>query len=130
MLQGLRKLEYAVLCRGQPITKYNPVAHNIRLHVHCHTCPYLNAQVSEYASWSTGYYGRMINAALAAVGAPPNLVQFVTGYGEAGNALVCGGVDKLIFVGSTVVGKKVRGVKEPMMKAYEWIEYRSGPKCW
>lgn len=50
----------------------------------------------------------MINAALAAVGAPPNLVQFVTGYGEAGNALVCGGVDKLIFVGSTVVGKKVR----------------------
>ncbi|MEW5302973.1 MAG: hypothetical protein WDW38_003925 [Sanguina aurantia] len=64
-------------------------------------------KVSEYASWSTGYYGRMINAALAAVGAPPNLVQFVTGYGEAGNALVCGGVDKLIFVGSTVVGKKV-----------------------
>ena len=30
-------------------------------------------------------------AALAAAGAPPNLVQFVTGYGEAGNALVTGG---------------------------------------
>ena len=34
-------------------------------------------------------------------GAPADLVQIVTGYGEAGNALVTGGVDKLIFVGST-----------------------------
>lgn len=48
-------------------------------------------QVSEHASWSAGYYGRMINAVLAAGGAPPNLVQFVTGYAEAGNALVTGG---------------------------------------
>jgi acyl-CoA reductase-like NAD-dependent aldehyde dehydrogenase len=31
-------------------------------------------------------------------------VQIVTGYGEAGNALVTGGVDKLIFVGSTKAG--------------------------
>lgn len=36
--------------------------------------------------------------------APADLVQIVTGYGEAGNALVTGGVDKLIFVGSTKVG--------------------------
>lgn len=49
----------------------------------------------------------MIKAALAAAGAPPDLVQIVTGYGEAGNAVVTGGVDKVIFVGSTVVGKKV-----------------------
>jgi acyl-CoA reductase-like NAD-dependent aldehyde dehydrogenase len=53
-------------------------------------------QVSEHASWSTGYYGRFIQAALAAAGAPPDLVQFVTGYGEAGNALVTGGVDKVM----------------------------------
>ena len=33
----------------------------------------------------------MISAALAAAGAPPNLVQIVTGYGEAGNALVTQG---------------------------------------
>ncbi|GFR39785.1 hypothetical protein Agub_g270 [Astrephomene gubernaculifera] len=64
-------------------------------------------KVSEHASWSTGYYGRMISAALAAAGAPADLVQFVTGYGEAGNALVTGGVDKVIFVGSTQVGKLV-----------------------
>ncbi|KAJ9528462.1 hypothetical protein QJQ45_020356 [Haematococcus lacustris] len=48
-------------------------------------------KVSEYASWSTGYYGRAIQAALAAAGAPQHLVQFVTGYGEAGQALVTGG---------------------------------------
>ena len=40
-------------------------------------------------------------------GAPEHLVQIVTGYAEAGNALVTSGVGKLIFVGSTQVGKKV-----------------------
>lgn len=40
-------------------------------------------------------------------GAPEHLVQIVTGYAEAGNALVTSGVNKLIFVGSTQVGKKV-----------------------
>ncbi len=34
-------------------------------------------------------------------------VQIVTGYAEAGSALVGGGVGKVIFVGSTAVGKKV-----------------------
>lgn len=66
------------------------------------------AQVSEHASWSAGYYGRMISAALAAAGAPEGLVQIVTGYGEAGSALVTGGVDKVIFVGSTQVGARAR----------------------
>lgn len=33
--------------------------------------------------------------------------QIVTGYGEAGSALVEGGVGKVIFVGSTEVGRKV-----------------------
>lgn len=31
----------------------------------------------------------------------------MTGYAEAGNALVTSGVNKLIFVGSTDIGKKV-----------------------
>ena len=60
-------------------------------------------QVSEHATWSSRYYGRIIAAALAAVGAPPDLVQIVTGDADAGEALVTGGVDKLIFVGSTEV---------------------------
>lgn len=64
-------------------------------------------KVSEHASWSSGYHSRVISAALAAAGAPKDLVQIVTGYGEAGNAIVTGGADKVIFVGSTMVGKKV-----------------------
>ena len=44
---------------------------------------------------------------LLLAGAPENLVQIVTGYAEAGNALVTSGVNKLIFVGSTEIGKKV-----------------------
>lgn len=40
-------------------------------------------QVSEHASWSSQYYGRIISAALAAVDAPPDLVQIVTGCGPA-----------------------------------------------
>ena len=65
------------------------------------------SQVSEHASWSSLYYGRIIAAALRAAGAPAGLVQIVRGHAEAGNALVTGGVDKLIFVGSTGVGRAV-----------------------
>ncbi|CAG9461445.1 unnamed protein product [Pedinophyceae sp. YPF-701] len=64
-------------------------------------------KVSEHASWSVAYYKRIIDAALEAAGAPKDLVQIVTGYAEAGNAVVTGGCDKVIFVGSTEVGKKV-----------------------
>lgn len=61
-------------------------------------------KVSEYASWSIGYYKRIIDACLDAVGAPRDLVQFVIGYGQTGDALVRSGVDKIIFVGSPSVG--------------------------
>jgi acyl-CoA reductase-like NAD-dependent aldehyde dehydrogenase len=61
-------------------------------------------KVSEYASWSIGYYKRIIDACLDAVGAPRDLVQFVIGYGQTGDALVRSGVDKVIFVGSPSVG--------------------------
>ena len=61
-------------------------------------------KVSEYASWSIGYYKRIIDGCLDAVGAPRDLVQFVVGYGETGSALVQSGVDKIIFVGSPEIG--------------------------
>jgi acyl-CoA reductase-like NAD-dependent aldehyde dehydrogenase len=61
-------------------------------------------KVSEYASWSIGYYKRIIDGCLDAVGAPRDLVQFVVGYGSTGSALVKSGVDKVIFVGSPQVG--------------------------
>jgi hypothetical protein len=51
--------------------------------------------VSEHASWCINFYSRILEAALAATGAPPGLVSFVTGYGDAGHALVTGGVDKV-----------------------------------
>jgi hypothetical protein len=54
-----------------------------------------HAQVSEHASWCINFYSRILEAALAAAGAPPGLVSFVTGYGDAGHALVTGGVDKV-----------------------------------
>ena len=40
-------------------------------------------------------------------GAPDGLVQIVTGYGDTGAALVRSGLGKLIFVGSTEVGRRV-----------------------
>ena len=65
-------------------------------------------KVSEHASWSAKYYSRVIQEALKAVGAPENLVQIVTGYGDCGNALVtCPLVSKVVFVGSCPVGRKV-----------------------
>lgn len=65
-------------------------------------------KVSEHASWSIGYYGRIIDACLDAVGAPKGLVQFVVGYGSTGAALMGpGGVDQIIFVGSPDVGSIV-----------------------
>ncbi|KAL6343877.1 hypothetical protein AAG906_027649 [Vitis piasezkii] len=63
-------------------------------------------KVSEHASWSGCFYLRIIQAALAAVGAPENLVDVITGFAETGEALVSS-VDKIIFVGSPDVGKMI-----------------------
>ncbi|KAH0993093.1 hypothetical protein GBA52_004576 [Prunus armeniaca] len=62
--------------------------------------------VSEHASWSGCFYFRIIQSALAAVGAPENLVDVITGFAETGEALVSS-VDKIIFVGSPGVGKMI-----------------------
>ncbi|CAI7850553.1 unnamed protein product [Closterium sp. NIES-53] len=63
--------------------------------------------VSEHASWGAHYYLDIIRSALKAVGGPPELVHVITGFGPTGSALVQSGVDRLIFVGSTAVGRKV-----------------------
>ncbi|CAH9104208.1 unnamed protein product [Cuscuta europaea] len=63
-------------------------------------------KVSEHASWSGCFYLRIIQTALAAVGAPENLVDIITGFGETGEALVSS-VDKVIFVGSPGVGRSI-----------------------
>ncbi|XP_019181178.1 PREDICTED: aldehyde dehydrogenase 22A1 [Ipomoea nil] len=63
-------------------------------------------KVSEHASWSGCFYLRIIQTALAAVGAPENLVEITTGFAETGEALVSS-VDKVIFVGSPGVGRSI-----------------------
>lgn len=63
-------------------------------------------KVSEHASWSGLFYSRIIQEALQNIGAPADLVHVITGYAETGEALVSL-VDKVIFVGSPGVGKKV-----------------------
>lgn len=68
----------------------------------------LVVKASEHTSWSTKYYGDVITAALRAAGAPTDLVQIITGYGDAGAALVQSPlVGHVVFVGSTAVGRKV-----------------------
>ncbi|RZB54972.1 Aldehyde dehydrogenase 22A1 isoform C [Glycine soja] len=61
-------------------------------------------KISEHASWSGCFYFRIIQSALAAIGAPEDLVEVITGFAETGEALVSS-VDKVIFVGSPGVGK-------------------------
>ncbi|CAK9007918.1 unnamed protein product [Durusdinium trenchii] len=63
-------------------------------------------KVSEFSAWSSQFLSRALRACLAAAGAPLDLVQLAPGYAEAGKALVEQS-DKVIFVGSVNVGRKV-----------------------
>jgi len=71
-------------------------------------------KVSEHTSWSADYFYRFVREALVQAKksgvvpmASPDLVQVITGFGESGAALVSSGVDKIIFTGSTQVGRMV-----------------------
>jgi acyl-CoA reductase-like NAD-dependent aldehyde dehydrogenase len=65
-------------------------------------------KVSEHASWSAGYFGRILRMALEVHGHNPDLVATVTGMADSGVALCTSPlVDKIIFTGSTPVGRKV-----------------------
>mmetsp|Transcript_17125 Transcript_17125/g.23534 ORF Transcript_17125/g.23534 Transcript_17125/m.23534 type:complete len:619 (-) Transcript_17125:289-2145(-) len=66
------------------------------------------SKASEHTSWSSDYFGRIVRAALVECGHDPDVVQTVTGFGEAGAALVNSSfVDKIIFTGSPGVGRLV-----------------------
>ncbi|XVE65516.1 hypothetical protein DITRI_Ditri08aG0005900 [Diplodiscus trichospermus] len=108
MLHKISKVEFHPLGVIGAIVSWNYPFHNI-------FNPMLAAifsgnsvviKVSEHASWSGCFYFRIIQAALAAVGAPENLVEVITGFAETGEALVSS-VDKIIFVGSPGVGKMI-----------------------
>eukprot|EP00009_Paramoeba_aestuarina_P003916 CAMPEP_0201523432 /NCGR_PEP_ID=MMETSP0161_2-20130828/19839_1 /ASSEMBLY_ACC=CAM_ASM_000251 /TAXON_ID=180227 /ORGANISM="Neoparamoeba aestuarina, Strain SoJaBio B1-5/56/2" /LENGTH=586 /DNA_ID=CAMNT_0047922547 /DNA_START=36 /DNA_END=1796 /DNA_ORIENTATION=+ len=65
-------------------------------------------KVSEYTSWSSSYYLRIVQECLKAEGHNPDLVQVITGFGGTGAALVASPlIDKVVFTGSPQVGKLV-----------------------
>ena len=65
-------------------------------------------KVSEHASWSADYFGRILRRALVVHGHNTDLIGTVTGLAEAGAALCTSPlVDKIIFTGSTPIGRRV-----------------------
>ena len=65
-------------------------------------------KVSEWTTWSLhSCYRDLVLDALASAGVPDGLVQFVTGWGDAGAAVVASDVEKIFFTGSPATGKKV-----------------------
>jgi len=65
-------------------------------------------KVSEHASWSAAYFGRILHQALVVNGHNPDLVATITGLAESGVALCTSPlVDKIIFTGSTPIGRLV-----------------------
>jgi len=65
-------------------------------------------KVSEFSSYSAQYFVNIVKECLKVNGFDPDLVQVVTGFAGAGQALVaCDDVDKIIFTGSPGVGRRV-----------------------
>ncbi|KAJ1679314.1 Meiotic Sister-Chromatid recombination aldehyde dehydrogenase [Spiromyces aspiralis] len=65
-------------------------------------------KASEYVAWSARYFEAIVKECLAAHGHNPDVVQFVTGYAEAGEAITRSkNVDHITFIGSPGVGKQV-----------------------
>ena len=64
-------------------------------------------KVSEWTSWSAAPFQDFLERWLKDCGYSPDLVRVITGYGDAGAALVSGGVDKIVFTGSMANGRRV-----------------------
>ncbi|KAI9318753.1 Aldehyde/histidinol dehydrogenase [Dichotomocladium elegans] len=63
---------------------------------------------SEYVAWSTQYYHKIVQRCLEVHGHDPELVQFLTGFADVGEAVVRSGVNHVTFIGSPAVGKLVQ----------------------
>ncbi|KAJ1996830.1 Meiotic Sister-Chromatid recombination aldehyde dehydrogenase, partial [Coemansia thaxteri] len=65
-------------------------------------------KASEHVAWSMAYWEQMVRRALNVCGHDPELVQFVTGFADVGQALTSSPhVDHITFIGSPEVGKLV-----------------------
>jgi acyl-CoA reductase-like NAD-dependent aldehyde dehydrogenase len=62
---------------------------------------------SEWVAWSSAQLKPIFDRALEAEGLSPDLVQVVQGFGETGRAVVEGGVNGVIFIGSVGNGRRV-----------------------
>jgi len=102
-------VEWSALGVVGVICPWNFPFHNI----YCPLVPALFAgnavvcKVSEHTSWSAEPLVRIVKDVLRKRGHAPELVEFVTGYGETGAALVRSGVEKIFFTGSPENGAKV-----------------------
>jgi acyl-CoA reductase-like NAD-dependent aldehyde dehydrogenase len=68
-------------------------------------------KASEWGALSRSYVQRMYNTVLARRGHDVNLVSVIPGFGETGAALISGGVDKILFIGSPATGQRVMKVR-------------------
>ncbi|KAF9989627.1 Meiotic Sister-Chromatid recombination aldehyde dehydrogenase [Mortierella antarctica] len=65
-------------------------------------------KASEQVAWSTmSYFAKIARGCLEACGHDPELVQFLVGFQDCGEAVVTSGVDGITFIGSPQVGAKV-----------------------
>ncbi len=64
-------------------------------------------KASEVVAWSTRRFQRITDEALRREGFSPDTVQIINGFADAGAALVRGGVDSILFIGSVANGRRV-----------------------
>jgi acyl-CoA reductase-like NAD-dependent aldehyde dehydrogenase len=62
---------------------------------------------SEAVAWSSLRFERILHEALQKEGFSKDTVQIINGYGDAGAALVRGGVQKILFIGSVPNGRRI-----------------------
>ncbi|KAL7562428.1 hypothetical protein ACA910_020570 [Epithemia clementina (nom. ined.)] len=110
MMHKTAMVEYVPLGIVATIAPWNYPFHNYMNHVISGILAgnAVVGKVSEHTSWSSQYFTRIVRQALLVHGHDPELVQTITGFAEAGAALVQEPlVDKIIFTGSPEIGKKV-----------------------
>ncbi|KCV70674.1 hypothetical protein H696_03029 [Fonticula alba] len=109
MMHRIAQVQYEPLVAVGAIVSWNYPLHNL-------ISPLISSmfagnatvvKVSEHTSWSATFFANMIRAAFVACGHSPDLLQIVTGFADAGDALVRGGLRKITFIGSPFVGKKI-----------------------
>lgn len=64
-------------------------------------------KASEAVAWSTARFQRITDEALQKEGFSTDTVQILNGFGDTGAALVRGGVQKILFIGSVANGRRI-----------------------